>query len=51
MTAAERERGTRTDTINRALQMYDYMTAQVEAGNEVRIYDPTDGSMSKLTFL
>jgi predicted transcriptional regulator len=39
----------RTDIINRAITLYEFVDAQLRAGNEVQISDPRTGEVGTVT--
>ena len=47
--AAHANKDSRTDTVNRALQMYAYLSSQVKAGDEVLLRDKR-GNVKKVSF-
>ncbi|MDQ2873984.1 MAG: hypothetical protein M3Y33_03870 [Actinomycetota bacterium] len=50
-TAAAREGLSKTDTVNRALQLYDYVTGLTAAGAEVLIRTPGSAELTSLKLL
>ena len=48
--SAAREGGTRTDTVNRALQVCDYLSAELAKGNDLLIRQ-ADDSLIKLKLI
>lgn len=48
---AELNSDTKTDTVNRALQVYAYVCHVVDRGDEVLIRDHVTGDISKVKFL
>jgi hypothetical protein len=49
--AARREELSQTDTINRALQVYDFLSARNAAGFRFLLTNPDDGAITEVEFL
>jgi hypothetical protein len=47
----ERTDFSKTDITNRAISLYEYIDAQMRAGNEIHIYDPETGQSKAVHFL